>query len=72
MVAFWGLVVWAVIGLFRADPRMETTTDASDSQRILDERFAHGGLSEIEYRHRRAILRAGATPGTPLPPSSVQ
>lgn len=70
MAAFWGLVVWAVIVIFRADPG-DRTADDRDPHQILDERFARGDIDESEYRERRAILRTGAptdsvpTPGRP-------
>ena len=58
MVAFWGLVVWAVIAIFRS-----TQTPAGDGPRhrdpmgILDELFARGEIDETEYRARADVLR---------------
>lgn len=61
MVAFWGLVVWAVIAIFRSTQ----TSSAGDVARrepldILDERFARGEIDESEYRARADVLRAAA------------
>ena len=69
MVAFWALVVFAVVALFRgADPR----TDRRTPEQILDERFARGEIDEVEYRIRRDALQAnhhGSQPpaSAPLP-----
>lgn len=58
MVAFWGLVVWAVVVIFR-DAR---STDSWSARRgpldTLDERFARGEIDEAEYRARAEVLRA--------------
>lgn len=67
MVAFWGLVVWAVIVIFRADPA-NSTPDKRDPHRLLDERFARGDIDEPEYRQRQAILRTSAPAGSVPPP----
>lgn len=61
MVAFWGLVVWAVIAIFRST--QTSTTDGGgaahrDPLDILDERFARGEIDESEYRARADVLRA--------------
>ena len=59
MVAFWGLVVWAVIAIFRST---QTPTAADSGHRdplgILDERFARGDIDETEYQARADVLRA--------------
>ena len=58
MVAFWGLVVWAVVVLFRdtkSDPARPPHPDPLD---ILDDRFARGEIDETEYRGRADVLRA--------------
>ena len=59
MVAFWGLVVWAVIALFRST---QTPTGDGPGHRdpldILEERFARGDIDETEYRARADVLRA--------------
>lgn len=63
MVVFWGVVVWAVIAIFRS--AQASTTDGGtaahrDPQDILDERFARGEIDESEYRARTDALRAAA------------
>lgn len=60
MVVFWGLVIFAVIAIFRGD--RDGSADRIDPQRdplgILDERFARGDIDADEYRARRDALRA--------------
>jgi putative membrane protein len=58
MVAFWGLVIWAVVVLFR-DSRADDSRPAHpDPLNTLDERFARGEIDETEYRDRADVLRA--------------
>ena len=63
MVAFWALVITAVVLAVRylAGPR---GTDASPSgsgrtraEGVLAERLAHGEIDEIEYRQNMSLLR---------------
>lgn len=61
MVAFWGLVVAAVITLFRTDARAPRKT----AQDLLDERLARGELTTEEYRTLRETLHE-ARHGHPL------
>ena len=60
MVAFWALVVFAVIAIFRGTqrPGASPSTDRRDPARILDERFARGEIDEDEYHTRSIVLRA--------------
>lgn len=61
MVAFWGLVVWAVIAIFRSTQTSSTGDVARrEPLDILDERFARGEIDESEYRARADVLRAAA------------
>lgn len=58
MVAFWTLVVYAVVALFRGDAtssRSETGRP-TDPRRILDERFARGEIQLDEYQARKEAL----------------
>ena len=55
MVAFWALVVFAVVALFRGT---EPRTDRRTPEQILDERFARGEIDEVEYQARRHALHA--------------
>ena len=60
MVAFWGLVIFAVVAIFRGigrtDERVERTT-GREPMEILDERFARGELDLEEYHARQDVLR---------------
>lgn len=60
MVAFWSLVVFGVIAIFRGD--RESGSDGlprdRDPLKILDERFAGGDIEADEYHARRDALRA--------------
>lgn len=58
MVAFWGLVVWGVVVLFRDTPSRDARSEHRDSLGVLDERFARGEIDETEYRARAEVLRA--------------
>ena len=55
MVAFWSLVVFAVVTLFR------TESPARTPEQILDERFARGELDAEEYHLRRTALHSTGT-----------
>ena len=60
MVAFWSLVVFGVIAIFRGD-RESSSSRAPlqvDPLGILDERFARGDIEAEEYNARRDALRA--------------
>lgn len=58
MVAFWALVVFAIVALFRGTggsvPRGESRP--RDAQELLDERFARGEIDAEEYRSRQSQL----------------
>lgn len=61
MLAFWGLLITAVILLVRSDvadrhPVPPATHDAPEH--VLADRFARGEIDEKEYRERVAVLRA--------------
>ena len=58
MVAFWGLVVWAVVVLFRDTRSVDARPAHHDPLDTLDERFARGEIDETEYRARADVLRA--------------
>ncbi len=59
MLAFWSLVVFAVIAIFRSDrdARDELAPRERDPERILDERFARGEIDVDEYHARQTALR---------------
>ena len=58
MVAFWGLVIWAVVVLFRDTRAGDTRPAHHDPLDTLDERFARGEIDETEYRARADVLAA--------------
>ena len=51
MMGFWALVVWGVVTLVRG------SRSRSSAEDVLAERFARGELDEVEYRHRRDLVR---------------
>ena len=57
MVAFWSLVVFGILAIFRSDrnDRTDPTTDR-DPLQILGERFARGEIDADEYHARRDAL----------------
>ena len=61
LVAFWGLVVWAVSFFATGGSRRpEEGPRPDEAKRILDERFAQGELDAEEYRQRREIIESGS------------
>ncbi|WP_072687565.1 SHOCT domain-containing protein [Rhodococcus marinonascens] len=64
MVAFWTLVIFGVMALFRnirTNPNptyVANDTNTRSADTILDERFARGEIDVDEYRIRRDHLRA--------------
>ena len=55
MVAFWGLVIWAIVAIFRGS---DWTWRRPDPERIVAERFAAGEIDEDEYQRRLETLRS--------------
>ena len=66
MIAFWGLLIWAVYALITgATRRADHSGDdqghrGGDALRILDERLARGEIDAEEYRRLREVLDGGA------------
>lgn len=67
MVAFWGLVIFAVVAIFRGtgttnhtgkDTGQTGRVTRRDPMEILDERFARGEIDVDEYHARQEVLRA--------------
>lgn len=58
MVAFWGLVIYAIVALFRGTASGSSSDGGSpaDPGRILDERFARGEIQVNEYQARKDAL----------------
>lgn len=65
MLAFWGLVVWAIVTVARSQ---RPSTPTSGAEAALAGRFALGEIDEDEYRARLATLRG--TTGAPARRSS--
>jgi len=57
MVAFWALVVFGLVAIFRGTPTPTERTERRDPRAILDERFARGEIDEHEYQARLNVLR---------------
>jgi putative membrane protein len=61
MVVFWGLVIFAVVALFRGTSRSSTPNGAvrreQDPLEVLDGRFARGEIDAEEYHARREALQ---------------
>lgn len=67
MIVFWGVVFFVIVTVLRwsSQPRQRggygapvASGDASGALQTLDERFARGDLTEVEYRHTRETLLA--------------
>ncbi|HYF74077.1 MAG TPA: hypothetical protein VD864_14700 [Nocardioides sp.] len=74
MLAFWALVIGAVVMLFRdtGRGRAPDTVSPTDPWRILDERFALGQIGPEEYRERRAVLAESQRDRSrPTPPETT-
>ena len=57
MIAFWGLLIWAVYALITNLTRQSGGGPAGDgARRILDERLARGEIDTDEYRRLRAAM----------------
>ena len=60
MIAFWALVVVAVLAIFRGDRATQQRVGPAhhDPEQILDERFARGEIDVEEYHDRQEALRS--------------
>ena len=65
MIGSWALLVAIVVWIVRSFERSPSSTrsgvskDLPDPERILEERFARGEISEQELDERRRVLRGG-------------
>ena len=74
MLGFWSVVVFGVIAVIRSlqdnspgrrqgdpvpPPTAPPTTQTSEAERLLAERFARGEIDAEEYTQRRDLLRSG-------------
>ena len=58
MIAFWGILIWAAVLLFRRGDDGHAV--GSDPDSVLADRFARGEIDEEEYRRRRDVLHEHA------------
>lgn len=68
MVVFWGLVIFAVVAIFRGTSKDSERGDRvthPDPMQILDERFARGEIDVDDYHARREVLRTARHNGPP-------
>ena len=59
MLAFWALVVFGVVALFRSGRPTDMgagTTHERSAEKVLNERFARGEIDAEEYQARRTTL----------------
>ncbi len=60
MVAFWGIIIWAIWYFATAVTRRpEQTRGPGETKAILDERLARGEIGAEEYRRLRDLIRGG-------------
>jgi putative membrane protein len=60
MIAFWGLVIWAIYALIASATRRDGgERHGPDARRILDERLARGEIDAAEYQRLRDLIGAG-------------
>ena len=60
MVAFWSLVIFGVVAIFRGDRDTQPANPRPRERnplQILDERFARGEIDVDEYHARQKVLR---------------
>jgi putative membrane protein len=60
MIAFWGLLIWAVYALItNLNRRPAPGPHGDDARAILDGRLARGEISPEEYQRLRALIGTG-------------
>ena len=57
MLVFWSFVIGGVVFVVRGQ-RSRSAESTDRARQILDERFARGELTDVEYRQRRDLLTA--------------
>jgi putative membrane protein len=67
MVAFWGIIIWAIWYFVTSFSRQPDQGDRSDDserilKHILDERLARGEIDTEEYGRLRDVMTSGAAP----------
>ena len=58
MIAFWGLIIWAVISLVRPAGRPGTKPSELRPEDVLANRLARGDISADEFERARSLLDA--------------
>jgi putative membrane protein len=59
LITLTALLVGAIVaGVRTIDQPASGQADGTPADRVLAERFARGEITEQEYHHRRAVLRA--------------
>ncbi len=59
MVVFWGLIIWAVVTLFRYLGIRGSGQRPSTATTILEERFARGEITRDQFEEMRKTLLGG-------------
>ena len=60
MIAFWGLLIWAVYAVITNLTRKPGTNDSGDDpRRLLDRRLARGEIDAAEYQRLRDLITTG-------------
>lgn len=61
MVAFWGLVFWAVSALVRPGGNAGRNEEPSSPEQVLARRFAAGEIDEEAFQRSREVLAGKRT-----------
>ena len=57
MIAFWGLLIWAVYAVITNLTRKQGSNHSGDdARRILDQRLARGEIDAAEYQRLRDLI----------------
>lgn len=58
MIAFWGLIAWAIVALIRgaSTPGKDAVTQPGEPDEVLANRLARGEISADEYVRARKLL----------------
>ena len=60
MIAFWGLLIWAVYAVITNLTRKQGSNHSGDdARRILDQRLARGEIDAAEYQRLRDLITTG-------------
>jgi putative membrane protein len=71
MVAFWGVIIWAVWYFVTGQNRRpdQDSREPGDARGILDERLARGEIDADEYRRLRDLIGGGYAVRDVQPPA---